>query len=345
MTDFAEQTATNIHNILKYSLKLEGENKVLVIYDTDYELTRILTEGYKTALGKLKNEVKFYDFNEISKDGKDKVIQLFDQLSNGDLVVLIQSNSFRLDDFRIRLHLFAKKLKVIEHLHLHRNKVEVFDVYINSLKYGEIEQKWYQSMKTKLTEQLTKASKLEFITQKSTLNVGAVEIPKLNIGDYTGMQNIGGTFPIGEIFTEAKDFGTMNGSIYIYAFADQSFNISFHEPFSVEIQNGLVVGYGDNTPRGFIEVLDLVKSLERPLIREIGFGLNRAITKERPLGDITAYERILGVHMSLGEKHSVYKKLGITTHKTKFHVDLFLCVDEVKVLIDGKIVQITDGKF
>ena len=91
------------------------------------------------------------------------------------------------------------------------------------------------------------------------------------------------------------------------------------------------------------DIIKLVSSLERPLIREIGFGLNRAITKERYLGDITAFERILGMHMSLGEKHSVYKKPGIRTNKSKFHVDLFLEIDKVKA--DGLVIflELEDG--
>ena len=31
------------------------------------------------------------------------------------------------------------------------------------------------------------------------------ESAKLNIGDYSGMNNIGGQFPLGEVFTEAQD--------------------------------------------------------------------------------------------------------------------------------------------
>ena len=42
------------------------------------------------------------------------------------------------------------------------------------------------------------------------------------------------------------------------------------------------------------------------------------------------------MHFSLGEKHSVYKKEGITTHKTKFHVDLFPLVD--RVFADGVLI-------
>lgn len=65
-------------------------------------------------------------------------------------------------------------------------------------------------------------------------------------------------------------------------------------------------------------------------------------TRERYPQDITAFERILGLHLSLGEKHSVYKKPGITTHKTKFHVDVFPVVD--RVLVDGEVI-FENGKY
>jgi hypothetical protein len=48
------------------------------------------------------------------------------------------------------------------------------------------------------------------------------------------------------------------------------------------------------------------------------------------------------MHLSMGEKHSVYKKAGITTHKTKFHVDLFPIVD--RALLDGKLI-FEGGKY
>ena len=334
---------TNIQDILTSSLKIEPQQKVLVIFDKNYELTNILTQGYRTALSNLKHEAQFLDFDELITEGKEAIIARFNALSPRDIVVLIQSSNFRLDDFRIRLHLFSRQLKVIEHMHLYRNKPEVFDVYINSLKYDTEEQNWYQTKATQLTSQLPSASELNIQFQDASLTVNQLEVPKINIGDYTGMDNIGGTFPIGEVFTEANDFETMNGSIYIYAFANREFNISYYEPFRLDITNGIVTGYGDNTPAEFIDVLELIKTYERPLIREIGFGLNRAMSKERPLGDITAFERILGMHMSLGEKHSVYKKPGITVHKTKFHVDLFLSLDHVSISVDGKHIQLMDA--
>lgn len=35
---------------------------------------------------------------------------------------------------------------------------------------------------------------------------------KLNLGDYTDMHNVGGTFPVGEVFTEPQDLTSVNGT-------------------------------------------------------------------------------------------------------------------------------------
>jgi aminopeptidase len=328
--NLVERAIINIRNILDLSIQHVLTEKSLVIYDTQNGLTRILLDAYKITLP----SAKFVDFDTLSKDD---ILQEFEQLEAGDLVVLLQSSNFRLDDFRIRLHLFSKKFKVIEHMHLYRNDEANWDVYIESLAY---DLNWYHTMGHALHDKLSATHELKIISGNSELSVtGGVEIPKLNIGDYTGMNNIGGTFPIGEVFTESKDFTLMNGAIKVYAFANQDFTISFHEPFEVQIEKGLIIGYGDNAPIEFRQIVELVKTYERPLIREIGFGLNRAITKERYLGDITAFERILGMHMSLGEKHSVYKKPDIRTNKSKFHIDLFLQIDQVicdeEVIFEG----------
>ncbi len=306
----------NIKDILDLSIKFErgGTNKALVVYDTDNGLTNILVAAYRAVLP----EAKFVDFATVDKQ---TIMAEFDQLVPNDVVVMVQSSNFRLDDFRIRIHLFNKKLKVIEHMHLYRNSESVWDVYVNSLAYDS---QWFHTVSSMIVNKLQSAEQFKLTSLDCQLVIdGGVENPKLNIGDYTGMENIGGTFPIGEVFTEGKDFAGMNGSVYIFAFANQDFSVSMHEPFRLDIEHGLVVGCGDNTPQGFIDIWQLVKTYERPLLREVGFGLNRAITRERYLSDITAFERIYGMHLSLGEKHSVYKKPGIKTNKSKFHVDLF----------------------
>lgn len=314
-----EKAIKHIGDIVHIAINHQPEEKALVVYDTQNGLTRILLEAYKKVLP----DATFVDFDAVSKE---EVVQAFNNMKPNDLVVLLQSSNFLLDAFRIRLHLFNQKLKVIEHMHLYRNIEEVWDVYIDSLAYDP---SWYRVMGPALKQRLDRAKSLRLISGDTELTVGALEEAKLNIGDYTGMENIGGTFPIGEVFTEAKDFNTMNGSLYIYAYAKESFSIEMQTPFRIDIKNGLIVGWQHDAPESFPHIIETVTSYERPLVREIGFGLNRAITRERYLNDITAFERILGLHISLGEKHSVYKKEGITTHKTKFHIDLFPVIDRV----------------
>lgn len=328
------QIATkNIKDILTHAIQKQPTEKALVVYDTKYGLTEILLAAYREALP----NARFVDFEAVSKE---EVIEAFDSMQPSDLVVLLQSSNFLLDAFRIRLHLFQKGLKVIEHMHLYRNTEDVWDVYVNALEY---DMSWYRDIGPKLKAKLEQTQELRIQSGDVEMVVtGGVESPKLNIGDYTGMENIGGTFPIGEVFTEAKDFSKMNGSFMVYAYAGEQFSVDMHTPFRVDVKDGLIVGWQEDAPESFAKIVNTIKEYERPLIREIGFGLNRAITRERYLQDITAFERILGMHFSLGEKHSVYKKEGITTHKTKFHVDLFPLVD--RVFADGELI-FSEGKY
>ncbi len=321
----------NVHDIVHIAIEHTPSHKALVVFDTENELTNILTEAYQNVLP----DAEFVNFTTSTRED---IIAKFDALAPRDLVVLIQSSDFRLNEFRIRIQLFQRKLKVIDHLHLYRNTPDSWETYIDAIAYDP---SWYRVVGPKLKHILENTKILRICTPTSELRVtGELEIPKLNIGDYTDMENIGGTFPIGEVFTEAKNLAHMNGSIMVYAFADADFHIGMYEPFRVDIQDGLIVGWDDATPLSFTDVVKQVTQSERPIIREIGFGLNRAITRDAYLKDITAFERILGMHFSLGEKHTVYKKEGIKADKTRFHVDLFPVVtevyaDEVCIFKDG----------
>jgi len=321
------KAVTNISNILSLCIKHDSaQEKAIVIFDTGFGLTDIIKNAYSIALP----HAQFVDFATLSRES---ALALFDTLSPKDLVVLIQTDNFRLNEFRIRLHLFEKKLKVIEHMHLIRNDESMWETYIDSLEYDTA---WYPIVAPQIQNMLGQVEKLVITSMgKELILSGGLEPARLNIGDYSGMANIGGTFPIGEVFTEAKVLEELGGEVFIYAFADKDFNVQMYEPFLVTISKGQIVKVSENTPPLFKEIVDLVSSYERPIIREIGFGLNRAISKERPLSDITAFERILGMHLSLGEKHSIYKKEGMTTNKTKFHIDIFPVVD--RVTVDDKV--------
>ncbi len=318
--ELVAQATKNIHDIVTIALEHSAPHRALVVYDTENELTQILTAAYRIVLP----EAEFIDFNSQTKD---EIIAAFDALAPRDLVILIQSSDFRLNEFRIRIQLFQRKLKVIDHLHLYRNSPDSWPTYIDALAY-DID--WYRGTGWRLKQKLETTETLRILGEDSELIVtGGLEIPKPNLGDYTNMENIGGTFPIGEVFTEAKNLSAMNGTLMVYAFADTDFHIGMHEPFKITIKDGLVIDWEERTPESFAKIIAQINSNERALVREIGFGLNRAITREHYLNDITAFERIHGLHFSLGEKHTVYKKAGIVPDKTRYHVDIFPVVQAV----------------
>jgi hypothetical protein len=53
----------------------------------------------------------------------------------------------------------------------------------------------------------------------------------------------------------------------------------------------------------------------------------------KPVMDVTAFERQVGMHVSMGKKHTVYGKEGLSKRKTRFHIDLF--VDLESITCDG----------
>jgi hypothetical protein len=71
-------------------------------------------------------------------------------------------------------------------------------------------------------------------------------------------------------------------------------------------------------------------------VRELGFGMNRAFSRDRRVGDVGAFERVCGVHLSLGARHGVYKKAHLNHRQVRYHVDSFVVTD--RVLLDNKVV-------
>ena len=70
--------------------------------------------------------------------------------------------------------------------------------------------------------------------------------------------------------------------------------------------------------------------------------MNRALTKHRTVSDIGTYERMCGIHLSLGAKHAVYKKPNFARKQAKHHVDVF-AVTECVTLDDQVVYQ--DGAW
>ena len=58
------------------------------------------------------------------------------------------------------------------------------------------------------------------------------------------------------------------------------------------------------------------------------------------VSDITAFERMRGLHVSLGGKHTIYAKPGFHKKKSRYHIDIFFDVSSITV--NGK--EIFNGK-
>lgn len=332
-----EKLQKNVTAILSHCFEYVGDvgsrRPALVVYDAQTPLSRMLTEAYRAALP----DALFLDFDEV---GGGPIRAAYEQMIAGDLVVMIQSTNFRLDEFRIRIELFKRSLKVIEHVHLIRITPEEEDVYIDSLAYDPA---YYRVIGAELKKQVEAAkhfvvhgpngARLEYDTPMEEI--------KPNLGDYRGMHNVGGTFPIGEVFTEPSDLSKVNGTAVLWGYGGLDFSVRLPKPFMVTIKEG-ILSAGEDAPEEFKQILEKVSADEQIIVREFGLGLNKAFSKDRIVADITAFERQYGLHFSLGEKHTVYKKEGITAKKARHHVDVFVAIEKIEA---GDEVLYENGRF
>lgn len=307
--------AKHVRDILSLAIKHSPDQAAVVISDDQSPLAVALTGAYRRALP----EATFIDFDAVSPE---EIFAIFKTLAPSDLVVLIQSTSFRLKDFRLRIELFEQSLKVIEHPHLGRMLGEEGIYYIESLAYDPA---YFHGVGRALKNRIDQASSAVVDSDGERLVFASpLESAKLNIGDYTGMRNIGGQFPIGEVFTEAQDLESVNGRVRIFAFGDSAFMVDKPEkPITLVVTKGRVTDVIDSTPE-FDKVLDNIRADEGEVwVRELGFGLNRVFTKDKIVNDIGTYERMCGIHLSLGAKHTTYKKPQFKRGNTWHHVDVF----------------------
>ncbi len=330
MKDIAEK---NISDILTLAIEHSDPHAAVVVSDTRCDLAVTLTEAYRNCLP----GARFIDFDSVSSAD---ILSILGTLKASDLVVLIQSTNFRLDDFRLRVELFSRSLKVIEHPHLLRMRGEEVFYYIDSLAYDP---GYYRVVGNALKERIDRAriGIVESGGEELIFNSG-FESAKLNVGDYSQMKNVGGQFPIGEVFTEARDLEAVNGRVRIFSFGDATFALNKPpKPITLTVTRGRVTDVLDTTPE-FEQVLANIRADEGEVwVRELGFGMNRAFTQTRTVSDIGTYERMCGIHLSLGAKHTLFKKPNFTRSQARHHVDVFAITEAV--LLDGEAVYRDGG--
>jgi aminopeptidase len=315
-----ETARNNVRDTLALALDHGPGRQAVVVFDNRTGLSRLLADSYRACLP----DAIHLDFDTVAPQ---VILDLFAALPPGSLVVLIQSTSFRLEAFRIRIELFKYGLKVIEHPHLFRMQPGEYATYIDALAYDPA---YYRGLGHALKQRIDSAPGAVVDSGGETLVYDSpLEPAKLNIGDYTGLANVGGQFPIGEVFTEAKDLERVNGRVRIFVFGDTEFRVNAPErPITLVIERGKVVEALDSTP-AFERVMAQIRADEELWIRELGFGMNRAFTRDRRVSDVGTYERMCGVHLSLGSKHGVYAKPMLKRKETKYHVDVFAVTESV----------------
>ncbi|MDF1798513.1 MAG: hypothetical protein P1V81_05010 [Planctomycetota bacterium] len=328
------RAATHVANILALAIEHDPARRAVVVWDAGCALSTCLAEAYRRALP----DALVIDFDAMAPDD---VLATLEALGADDLCVLVQSTSFRLNSFRIRIGLFKRGLKVVEHPHLGRMVGPERELYVDALAYDPA---YYRGTGWALKQRIDKAASCVVESGGAELffPVG-LEPAKVNIGDYKTLNNVGGQFPIGEVFTESLDLEAVHGRVRIPHFGDTSFHVNQPDrPITLVVEAGRVVGAEGSTP-AFDEVLAQIRAAEGEVwVRELGFGMNRAFSPGRMVRDIGTFERMCGVHLSLGAKHPSFNKPQIRKKKARFHVDVF--ADTRRVTLDDEVVY-ADGAW
>ena len=331
--EIVDGATRHVGDILRLAIEHTAQASAIVVHDSRCALAGALTMAYQRNLP----DARFIDFDAVAPE---IVLQAFAELEPSDLVVLVQSTAFRLDAYRLRVELFKRGLKVIEHVHLSRMPGAQAHHYIESLAYDS---SYYRGVGNALKARIDAAQHGVVDSGGERLVFGSpFEPAKLNVGDYSAMTNVGGQFPIGEVFTEARDLEAVNGRVRVFVFGDTSFNVNHPaKPITLAVEKGRVVDALDSTPE-FDQVLANIRAHEGEVwLRELGFGMNRAFSAARMVSDVGTYERMCGVHLSLGAKHGVYSKPIIKRKDARFHVDVFavteaVYLDDERVYADGQ---------
>lgn len=316
-TALVKDASQNLTDVLRDVFNHDDNHTALVIYDLNSPLSVLLTQAYRLALPK----GIFINFNDTDSE---TILTQIAALEAGDFVALVQSSSFRLSAFRIRIELFKMKIKVAEHPHLGRMPSdEEIQHYVNALAYDKA---YFHHTGHTLKNILQNAEgAVVHSGNEKLIYRGGFEDPKINIGDYREMKNTGGQFPIGEVFTESTELTSLNGRTNIIAFGDTNYKVNIPpQPITIIIEDGHLVRT-ENSTAEFEAVLEMIKEEEDVVwVRELGLGLNRAFSKDKHVSDMGTFERMCGLHLSLGAKHGIYAKEGMKRNSGKFHIDVMI---------------------
>ena len=332
----AQKTFQAVKSIVEKGMCIKNERQ-LIIYDRQSKLSSLLADAYKEHMPKA-------DFIDFDTTEKSVIQEKLESLESGDTVILVQSTNFRLDNFRIRLNLFNRGIGCLEHAHLAYIYEHEYETYVDAVAFrGD----YYKDLGLYLKEKLDLDSEVKIESYDgSLLTFGAMEDSKLNTGLFAEQKSRGGAAMCGEVFSEAQDFSTVNGEMSIFCYPGDDLRIIQCEPFKVQVKESFISSHDPKCPKDFREnILDRIEKDEKRggvFMRELGFGLNPAITKEKTVADVNAFERMAGVHVSLGMKHQIYRNKFKKEVIQRYHIDIF--VDTKRVFIDDELI-FENGKY
>jgi hypothetical protein len=99
------------------------------------------------------NEHENIEFTNFNHHTADDILAHLATLKAHDCVILVQSQQFRLNEYRLRLELFKRSIKTIEHVHLNIINSEEYGNYVESLAFSPVR---YRDLALRLKKKLDK---------------------------------------------------------------------------------------------------------------------------------------------------------------------------------------------
>ena len=128
MLPIAALASRNVSDTLTIAMEHTRERAAVVVADERTELSRLLVRAYAECLP----GARVLAFDEL----KPEVVRAaLEELGEKALAVLIQSSVFRIPEFRIRVELYRRNIKVVEHSNLERIEAHEIEHYVAALAY------------------------------------------------------------------------------------------------------------------------------------------------------------------------------------------------------------------
>ena len=113
MLSLAALASRNLRDSLAIALEHTPERAAALVLDERSELSRLLARAYVECLP----NARVLEFDKLEPQA---VRAALEELQEQDLAVLIQSSVLRIPEFRTRVELYRRNVKVVEHANLER---------------------------------------------------------------------------------------------------------------------------------------------------------------------------------------------------------------------------------